>query len=141
MDNTAERRLRTALCRPRRGRDTRSAARGAANPRGHISASRWQPGTAARIFTGAGIPEGADAVVMQEDASVDGDHVVIGARPSPGEWIRRAGEDIREGAVILPAGTRLSPQATGLAASVGSRAACRCTVACASPASSPATNW
>ena len=78
-----------------------------------------KPGTAARIFTGATIPEGADAVVMQEDASADGDHVTIAARPEPGQWIRRAGEDIREGAVILAAGTRLSPQATGLAASVG----------------------
>ena len=87
-------------------------------PAGHIG-EPLQPGTAARIFTGAAIPEGADAVVMQEDASVDGDQVAIGARPEPGQWIRRAGEDIREGAVILPAGTRLSPLATGLAASVG----------------------
>ena len=87
-------------------------------PAGSIPAP-LQPGTAARIFTGAPIPDGADAVVMQEDAQADGDHVLIGARPPPGQWIRRAGEDIRDGAVILPAGTRMSPQATGLAASVG----------------------
>jgi molybdopterin molybdotransferase len=81
--------------------------------------SALEPGTAARIFTGAEIPEGADAVVMQEQAQADGEHVLILHRPQPGEWIRRAGEDIREGGVILEAGTRLTPQATGLAASIG----------------------
>ena len=85
---------------------------------GHIG-EPLQPGTAARIFTGAMIPEGADAVVMQEQATADGGFVTVHHLPQPGEWIRRAGEDIRAGSVILPAGTRLSPQATGLAASVG----------------------
>jgi molybdopterin molybdotransferase len=80
---------------------------------------KLQPGTAARIFTGAPIPEGADAVVMQEQAATDGDEVVIKATPSAGEWIRRVGQDIREGAQILAAGVRLKPQDTGLAASVG----------------------
>ena len=79
-------------------------------------------GTAARIFTGAMMPVGADAVVMQEEATVDGDSVTFAAAPRPGQWIRRAGEDIREGSVVLAAGTRLSPQATGLAASVGAAA-------------------
>jgi molybdopterin molybdotransferase len=82
-----------------------------------------QRGTAARIFTGAPIPPGADAVVMQElcahEAADDGERVVINHVPKPGEWIRRAGEDIRRGAEILAAGTRLRPQETGLAASVG----------------------
>ncbi len=78
-----------------------------------------EPGTAARIFTGATIPPGADAVVMQEQARLDGEHVTFEHTPAPGEWIRRAGEDIVAGSVILPAGTRLTPQATGLAASVG----------------------
>jgi len=78
-----------------------------------------QPGEAARIFTGAMIPEGADAVVMQEQTRADGEHVLIRHRPAPGEWIRRTGEDIRAGHVILAAGTRLGAQATGLAASVG----------------------
>ena len=78
-----------------------------------------QPGTAARIFTGAMIPAGADAVVMQEQTAADGDSVEIRHLPQPGEWIRRIGEDILAGSVILPAGTRLTPQATGLAASVG----------------------
>ncbi|MDB5776972.1 MAG: molybdenum cofactor biosynthesis protein MoaA [Herbaspirillum sp.] len=77
------------------------------------------PGSAARIFTGALIPDGADAVVMQEACTVDGDHVVISEAPAPGAWIRRRGEDIRSGSVILPAGTRLRPQHLGLAASVG----------------------
>lgn len=77
------------------------------------------PGTVARIFTGASIPEGADAVVMQEQAQADGDQVRILHRPQPGEWIRRTGEDIRAGGVILEAGERLTPQATGLAASIG----------------------
>jgi molybdopterin molybdotransferase len=77
------------------------------------------PGEAARIFTGALVPEGADAIVMQELAAVDGDAVAFSHCPAPGEWIRRAGEDIRSGSVILGAGARLSPQATGLAASVG----------------------
>jgi molybdopterin molybdotransferase len=78
-----------------------------------------QPGTAARIFTGAMIPEGADAVVMQEMCVVEGDSVVIKHTPQSGEWIRRTGEDIRAGSVILPAGTRLRGQELGLAASVG----------------------
>jgi molybdopterin molybdotransferase len=78
-----------------------------------------RPGTAARIFTGAMIPLGADAVVMQEDCEVQGDMVTIKCRPVAGEWVRRAGEDIRKDSVILPAGTRLRPQELGLAASVG----------------------
>jgi molybdopterin molybdotransferase len=77
------------------------------------------PGTAARIFTGALIPEGADAVVMQEQCELNGDQVSIRHAPQPGEWIRRQGEDVRTGAVILPAGTRLRSQELGLAASVG----------------------
>jgi molybdopterin molybdotransferase len=87
-------------------------------PAGHVGAP-LQAGTAARIFTGAMIPEGADAVVMQEMCEADGDAVVIKHAPAAGEWVRRAGEDIRSGSVILPAGTRLRPQHLGLAASVG----------------------
>ncbi len=78
------------------------------------------PGTAARIFTGACIPEGADAVVMQELCeSAPPNLVTIKHAPKPGEWIRRAGEDILAGSVILTAGTRLRSQELGLAASVG----------------------
>jgi molybdopterin molybdotransferase len=78
-----------------------------------------EAGTAARIFTGALIPAGADAVVMQEQCEADGDQVTIKHAPQPGEWIRRAGEDIVQGSVILPAGTRLRAQELGLASSVG----------------------
>ncbi|MGZ5195834.1 MAG: molybdopterin molybdotransferase MoeA, partial [Ramlibacter sp.] len=87
-------------------------------PAGHVG-EPLQPGTAARIFTGALIPAGADAVVMQEQCEADGDSVVIKHTPRPGEWIRRTGEDIVDGSVILPAGSRLRAQELGLAASVG----------------------
>ncbi|MBP9654114.1 MAG: molybdopterin molybdotransferase MoeA [Rhodocyclaceae bacterium] len=77
-------------------------------------------GTAARIFTGAPVPEGAEAVVMQELCEHAGEGVVqVNHVPRAGENIRRAGEDIRRGAELLAAGTRLAPQDTGLAASVG----------------------
>ena len=81
-----------------------------------------EAGTAARIFTGAPVPPGADAVVMQEYCSVSDDFVVIKKIPAKGEWIRRTGSDIRKGGVVLAAGKRLLPQDTGLAASVGIRA-------------------
>ncbi len=76
-------------------------------------------GTAARIFTGAPIPPGADAVVMQESCAQEGDAVIVRHKPQAGEWVRRAGEDIRAGSEILAAGVKLRPQDTGLAASVG----------------------
>ena len=75
--------------------------------------------TAARIFTGAMVPAGADAVIMQEQAVLDGGQVRFDILPAAGDWIRRAGEDIRRDSVVLTAGTRLTPQALGLAASVG----------------------
>lgn len=78
-----------------------------------------QPGTAARIFTGAPIPAGADAVVMQERCEHGEGGVVINHVPRPGENVRRAGEDIASGGVILAAGTRLHPQHVALAASAG----------------------
>ena len=76
-------------------------------------------GSVARIFTGAPVPPGADAVVMQEHCTLDGDKVRINHQPKPGEHIRRAGEDIHPGDIILAAGTRLDAAAMGLAASVG----------------------
>jgi molybdopterin molybdotransferase len=78
-----------------------------------------EPGTAARIFTGAPIPPGADAVVMQEHTATEQDQVVLKKKPSPGDWIRRVGSDVQKGGEILAAGKRLLPQDTGLAASVG----------------------
>ncbi|GAB3376525.1 molybdopterin molybdotransferase MoeA [Massilia agri] len=87
-------------------------------PAGTVGAP-LEPGTAARIFTGALIPPGADAVVMQEQCEAVGDSVTVRHMPRPGEWIRRTGEDVSSGSVILPAGTRLRSQELGLAASVG----------------------
>ena len=85
------------------------------------------PGTAARIFTGAPVPEGADAILMQEDCepladAVGGEglgQVRINAVPKLGQWIRNAGEDITRDSVVLSAGTRLTPAELGLAASIG----------------------
>jgi molybdopterin molybdotransferase len=79
------------------------------------------PGSVARIFTGAPIPEGADAVVMQEDTEPAGEQIVRILRvPQPGQWIRRSGEDVTRGAVVLARGDRMSPAALGLAAGIGS---------------------
>jgi len=79
------------------------------------------PGSAARIFTGGPMPDGADAVVMQEDAEAldGGARVRLHAVPEPGQWVRRAGEDVARGAVVLKKGERLSPASLGLAAGVG----------------------
>ncbi|HEX6736204.1 MAG TPA: gephyrin-like molybdotransferase Glp [Azonexus sp.] len=87
-------------------------------PAGSVG-SPLQPGTAARIFTGAPVPPGADAVVMQERCAPDEAGVVVNHVPRSGENIRRAGEDIAVGAEILPAGIRLRPQDIALAASAG----------------------
>jgi molybdopterin molybdotransferase len=105
-------------------------------------------GTAARIFTGAQVPAGADAVVMQEQCEAlaagasagagagaagksaaeagaanasnkDLGQVRVNTVPAAGQWVRRRGEDVQQGAVVLTRGTRLTPQALGLAASVG----------------------
>jgi molybdopterin molybdotransferase len=78
-----------------------------------------EPGTAARIFTGAPIPPGADAIVMQEFCAADGEFVVVKKVPQKEAWIRRRASDIAKGAQILAPGIRLRPQDTGLAASVG----------------------
>ncbi|WP_428622978.1 molybdopterin molybdotransferase MoeA [Sedimenticola sp.] len=76
-------------------------------------------GTAARIFTGAPVPPGADAVVIQEVCTQDGEQVTINELPEQGANIRYAGEDTRIGQEVLQAGTRLGAQHLGLAASVG----------------------
>jgi len=85
---------------------------------GHVGAP-LEPGTAARIFTGAPLPLGADAIVMQEATRADGDRVTVLEAPKPGAWIRRAGLDVQSGSTVLAAGTRLRAQELGLAASVG----------------------
>ena len=78
-----------------------------------------EPGTAARIFTGAPLPEGADTVVMQEVCALDHQQVTINHLPRQGEAVRRAGAEVALDAVVLAAGTRLGAQEIGLAASVG----------------------
>ena len=77
------------------------------------------PGTAARIFTGAPIPLGANCVVMQEHCRVEGDAVIISHPLHAGQNIRACGEDVKAGATILDAGIKLRPQDLGLAASIG----------------------
>ena len=78
------------------------------------------PLSAARIFTGAAVPDGADAVVMQEDclAQPDGS-LCLATSPVPGQWIRRRGEDVALGSTVLHRGERLTPASLGLAASIG----------------------
>ena len=75
--------------------------------------------SAARIFTGAPIPPGADAVVMQEDCEGVGHDVRICVQPKAGQWVRRRGEDVAAGAVVLHRGERLTPASLGLAAGIG----------------------
>jgi molybdopterin molybdotransferase len=76
------------------------------------------PGTACRIFTGARLPTGADAVVMQERVERWDDRIKLAAAPRPGDHVRRRGEDLTEGTVALSAGMRLSPGRVALAASL-----------------------
>jgi molybdopterin molybdotransferase len=100
-------------------------AAGCALPQSQIIAAGHpgQPlaaGTVARIFTGAPLPQGADAVVMQENTRADAGLIVIEERPVPGQNIRRRGHDIAAGSQVLAAGHRLQPQDLGLLASLGS---------------------
>jgi molybdopterin molybdotransferase len=80
---------------------------------------RVQPGTAVRIFTGAPLPEGADAVLMQEDAERIGDDIIVHTELRPAENVRMRGGDLCEGQKIGQPGTRLSPQRLALLASQG----------------------
>jgi molybdopterin molybdotransferase len=86
---------------------------------GHAATHAVKSGEAVRIFTGAPMPAGADTVFMQEDCRIEGDHVVVPPGLSRGANRRLAGEDIRAGAVALPAGRRLSAQDVALAAALG----------------------
>ena len=82
--------------------------------------SQLNAGEAARIFTGAPIPPGADAVVMQEDCeALEGEQVKVNKAVPAGQWIRRSGEDVTRGAKVLSKGARLTPAELGLAASIG----------------------
>lgn len=77
------------------------------------------PGTAARIFTGAPLPAGADTVVPQESCRVEGDWLLLGSLPRLGDHIRPRGNDLSVGALVVSAGTRLDPRHLGLLAGVG----------------------
>jgi molybdopterin molybdotransferase len=86
---------------------------------GHAAAHALEAGTAVRIFTGAPMPAGADTVFMQEDVQTDSDWVIVPPGLKPGANRRLAGEDVRAGSVVLPAGRRLAAQHVALAAAVG----------------------
>ena len=86
---------------------------------GHAATHAIKFGEAVRIFTGAPMPPGADTVFMQEDCRIDGTHVIVPPGLSRGANRRLAGEDIRAGAVALPAGRRLSAQDVALVAALG----------------------
>ncbi len=81
-----------------------------------------QAGCCVRIFTGAAMPEGADAVVVQENAqSVDADRVTLLDTPQPGKWVRPAGHDFNDGQVLATAGTLLGEFHVALLAAAGVR--------------------
>lgn len=86
---------------------------------GYDANLRVEYGTAARITTGAPVPQGANAVIMVEFSEVQGDRVRFTRRVEPGADIRPVGQDIAQGQVVLPAGTRLGPAELGLLATVG----------------------
>jgi molybdopterin molybdotransferase len=84
-----------------------------------VAPQPMQPGTAARIFTGAEVPMGADTVVMQENCKWTDDDVTLPASSNPRDNIRPQGQDIKAGSVIISRGHRIKPQDMGLLASVG----------------------
>jgi molybdopterin molybdotransferase len=81
-----------------------------------------QPGEAVRIMTGGAVPPGADTVVPVEQTATDGDTVLVRLDPGPGRFVREAGEDVRQGTVVLERGRELDPAAVGMLASVGRKA-------------------
>ena len=98
--------------------ETRLAVRGRAAA-GHPMAEVLPRGFAARVFTGARMPDGPDTVFMQEDVRPDGEFVVLPPGQKRGANRRKAGEDIEAGKTVLDAGTRLRAQDIGLIASLG----------------------
>ena len=87
-----------------------------AAPAGHPFAGTVGPGEAVRLFTGSVVPDGADTVLIQEDATRHDDLLTASAPPRPGAHIRAAGQDFGIGDVLIPPGTRLGARAVGLAA-------------------------
>jgi molybdopterin molybdotransferase len=88
-------------------------------PAGDPGTRPLPPGTAARIFTGAPLPPGADSVVRQEDTERAGDAVAIRIEPGLGDHVRRAGEDVEAGDAVIAAGTLLGAAHVGMLTSLG----------------------
>lgn len=88
-------------------------------PAGLDRGLRIAAGEAVRVLTGAPMPAGADAVVMQEDVRVEGTEIFVNTKVEPGEFIRRRGCDVSEGQKIVEAGTRLRPQTLAVLAAQG----------------------
>lgn len=89
-------------------------------PAGHAFEGRVGPGEAVRIFTGAPIPEGADTVLIQENADPQGDGAILARTAEPaGRFVRPAGLDFKAGEALLPQGHRLTPRSQALAAAMG----------------------
>ncbi|MCU0820026.1 MAG: molybdopterin molybdotransferase MoeA [Beijerinckiaceae bacterium] len=105
--------VRAADCRP--GEPLRTLGESAA---GHPFEGALQPGTAIRIFTGAKLPDGADSVLIQEEARAENGFVTPANAVKPGQFIRRAGRDFTAGETGLSAGTRLTPSHIALAAAM-----------------------
>jgi molybdopterin molybdotransferase len=85
-------------------------------PAGHPFAGGVGPGEAVRIFTGGFVPEGADGILLQEDATAEGDTVLVREAVQPGRWVRPAGLDFAAGEVLLRPGRKLTARDIGLAA-------------------------
>ncbi len=88
-------------------------------PAGRTDTAALQPGTAARIMTGAPLPPGADVIVQVERTDGGSEAVRIDSAPAPGVHVRTPGEDVRAGTVVLPAGTVIGPPQIGVAAALG----------------------
>lgn len=88
-------------------------------PAGRVDGPPLAPGAAHRIMTGAPVPAGADAIVQVEHTDAGVDRVAITTAPAPGRHIRRAGEDVRAGTAVLPAGVVLGPAQLGLLSALG----------------------
>jgi molybdopterin molybdotransferase len=116
MDGYAVRRQDAAGAAPDRPVELRVAFEVAA---GSAPEASLGPGEAVRVFTGAPIPPGADAVVRQEDTEREGERLRVLVAPAPREHIRDAGEDIQAGERVLEPGTPLGPAHLGLLASLG----------------------
>jgi molybdopterin molybdotransferase len=88
-------------------------------PAGHPFGGRLGAGEAVRLFTGSLVPDGADSILIQENATVSAGEVTVTEAPPPGRHVRRMGQDFGAGETLIPAGQRLTPRSVGLAAAAG----------------------